>query len=124
MKEYDRILLYGLKFYGHHGFYPEERNLGQWFEVDLDIWGDFSTAAQSDNLEDALDYGKVYREVKKVLEGPPVKLLESLAWRVKDGILAWPQVRKVRVCIRKPQAPLGGLLSFAGVEMTGCKDED
>ncbi|MFY9174488.1 MAG: dihydroneopterin aldolase, partial [Peptococcia bacterium] len=29
----DKIILQGMKFYGYHGVLPEEKNLGQWFEV-------------------------------------------------------------------------------------------
>ena len=37
----DVILLKGLAFYAHHGVYEEEKALGQRYEVDVEMKGDF-----------------------------------------------------------------------------------
>jgi len=122
MKQLDKIMLYGLRFYGYHGVYPVEREKGQWFELDVEIWGDFSRAASSDNLEDALDYGKVYEAIKSILEGSSVNLLEHLVQLVIRKILEFPDAKKALVRIKKPEVSLGGPISFAAVESTGYKD--
>lgn len=119
----EKIILKGLKFYGYHGVYPEERLQGQWFEIDAEIWGDFAEAAANDDLKSALDYGQVYMAIKKIVEGKPFNLLEALASRLVREILAFALVEKTRVLVKKPQAPLGGQITYAGVEMTGSKDE-
>ncbi|MDX9871832.1 MAG: dihydroneopterin aldolase [Clostridia bacterium] len=119
----DKILLYGLKFQGFHGVFPEERARGQRFEVDVEIWGDFSRAARSDDLKDALDYAGVYEKIKEIITGPPVCLLEHLAELLCREILGFDLAQKVLVRIKKPEVDLGGELSFAAIERVRCKNE-
>lgn len=124
MQELDKIILYGLRFYGFHGVYPDERKCGQWFELDVEIWGDFSLAANSDNLAETLDYGLVYGCIKEIVEGQPVNLLEHLARLIIRKILEFPQAEKTLVRIKKPDVSLGGPLSYAGIESIGYKHEN
>lgn len=119
----DKILLQGLKFKGFHGVLPEERDQGQTFEVDVEIWGDFSRAAYSDNINHALDYSLVYQKIKEIMTGPPVYLLEHLAQRLCREILQFGPAEKVLVRIKKPEVALGGELDFAALELTRSKDE-
>jgi dihydroneopterin aldolase len=123
MKEVDKIILQGMRFYGYHGVSPEEKSLGQWFEIDLEIWGDLSKAGASDSLEDTLNYSEVYKAIKKIIEGPSVNLLEHLAYQIIKGVLALPLPEKVLVRVKKPQAPLKGPLGYAGVEIVRFKNE-
>ena len=117
-----KVLLYGLRFYGYHGVWPEEKKVGQWFEVDLEMWGDFTKAAQSDNLEEALDYSMVYKLVKNIMEGPGVNLLEKLASQIAGVLLEIDSIQKVLVRVKKPGAPLGGPLGYAGIEIVRSKN--
>lgn len=123
MEGMDKIILQGMRFYGYHGVNPEEKTLGQWFELDVEFWLDASCGAESDDLNDTLSYSGVYKIVKKIVEGPSLNLIEHLAYQVLYAVLVLPPVRKVRVLVKKPQAPLGGPLAYAGVEMVRCKDE-
>ena len=123
MKEPDKIILHGMRFYGEHGVYQAEKDEGQWFEVDVEIYGDFSCAASTDNIQDALDYSQVYNAVKKIIEGPGVNLVENLAHRISQALLALPLAQKVRVTVKKPEAPLGGPFDYAGIEIVRCRDE-
>lgn len=105
----DRIRLTGLSARGHHGVLPSERQEGQLFSVDLVLdLGQRGTAvaAQTDSLDDAVDYSAVASQVIEVIEGEPVNLIETLAERVADVALAHHRVRSVRVTVHKPQAPL------------------
>ncbi len=113
----DRVSLLGLVFFGRHGAYPPERELGQRFEVDLEIACDTRPAAGRDRLEDALDYTKAYAAARDIMEGQPVNLLETLAERLADAVLAIPLARGVRVRVRKPHAPLPGAFSTVQVEV-------
>ncbi len=123
MRELDKVMLRAMKFYGYHGVYEKEKAVGQWFEVDVEIWGDFHEAARTDNIRDALDYSQVYETVKDIIEGPAVNLIERLAFLVGEKLLSLPLLNKVRVTVKKPEASLGGPLDYAGVEIVRCKDE-
>ncbi|WP_422631787.1 dihydroneopterin aldolase [Pseudokineococcus basanitobsidens] len=102
----DRIELCGLRVRGRHGVLAAERELGQEFVVDLVLEVDTRAAAASDDVVDTVHYGEVAEEVAAVVAGEPVALLERLAQRVADVVLARPRVLAVEVAVHKPQAPV------------------
>ena len=95
------------RFYGYHGVLPEEKNLGQWFEVDLELLGPFTKVSVTDQVEDTLDYSQIYQEIRCLVEGESINLIETLAVKIADLALTYPLVEVVKVRVRKPQAPLG-----------------
>ncbi|MGE5591639.1 MAG: dihydroneopterin aldolase [Bacillota bacterium] len=119
----DRISLLGLAFFGYHGAYPPERQLGQRFEVDLEMALDCRPAGRSDDLNQALDYSAVYSRARQVVEGEPVNLLETLAERLAQKVLALPRVEQVVVRVRKPAAPLPGVFRTVQVEVTRSRED-
>ncbi|GEL17459.1 dihydroneopterin aldolase [Pseudonocardia asaccharolytica] len=102
----DRIVLTGLKVRGHHGVFDHERRDGQDFLVDVRVWLDLRAAAASDDLADTLDYGELARRAAEIVGGPPCKLIETVAGRVADAVLADERLSAVEVTIHKPQAPI------------------
>lgn len=115
----DKISLIGMVFYGYHGDLPEERKLGQRFIVDVELFGDYSEAAKTDLLDKAVDYVKVFEEVRKILEGKPCNLIEAVADRVCNVVLSkFSGVQKITVRIKKPSVSLPGSLDAAMVEFT------
>lgn len=121
MKELDKIILHGLRFYGFHGVMAEEKVNGQWFEVDLELWGDFNEAAGSDNIAKALDYSRIYQRVKDIMEGRGHNLLESLNQAIINSVQEQPQVQKALVRVKKLHPPVGGPVAYAAVEMVRDK---
>ena len=114
----DKIQLEGMVFYGFHGVDPAERALGQRFVVDLEVHRDLSGAGLSDDLQDTINYSRMYRIAKEVLEGPSRKLLESLAETIAMRILESLDVDSVGVRVQKPEVPMkGSILAHAGVEV-------
>ncbi len=115
----DRIRLHGMMFYGHHGTLAAERELGQQFIVDVELHCELQAAGLSDDLTKTVDYSQVYREVRAIVEGPPVALTETVAERIAAAILQHhARVEAVRVCVAKPQVRLdGGVLTGSAVEI-------
>ncbi len=62
-------------FFGYHGVRPEERELGQRFEVDVEMAYEMARAAASDRVGDAIDYQAAYDAVEAVVTGEAVHLL-------------------------------------------------
>lgn len=115
----DRITLTGMVFYGFHGVNAPERLSGQRFEVDLTVWLDLAPAGASDDVARTVNYSHLYATTREVVEGPPVNLIETVAARVAERILAAYPVDAVRVGVRKPWAPIRGAVSgVASVELT------
>jgi dihydroneopterin aldolase len=102
----DVVALRGLRGRGRHGWYDHERAEGQDFEVDVELAVDTRAAAASDDLADTVDYGTLAADVVAIVEGEPVRLVETLAQRVADRCLDDPRVRAARVTVHKPQAPM------------------
>lgn len=107
----DAISLEGLQFFTLIGDLPHERTTPQPLEVDVEVRADLAPAGRSDALADALDYRLLYRAVADAVEdeeqGAP-HLLEAIAERVADRLLALKGVASVRVRCRKPKALLPG----------------
>ncbi|MGC0272268.1 2-amino-4-hydroxy-6-hydroxymethyldihydropteridine diphosphokinase [Pseudactinotalea sp. Z1739] len=120
--EADVIRLVGLGGVGRHGVLPEERRDGQTFLVDLDIHVDTSDAAAGDDLGATVDYAAVATEVVALIEGEPLNLLETLAARIADAVLAHARVLAVDVTVHKPDAPLGLLFSDVQVRISRAAD--
>lgn len=102
----DRVTLRGLRARGHHGVFPEERETGQEFVVDVVLGLDTAPAAAGDDLTRTVHYGVVAEQVVAVVGGEPVDLIETLAQRVADQCLTHPAVQEVEVTVHKPQAPI------------------
>ncbi|WP_066910015.1 dihydroneopterin aldolase [Millisia brevis] len=103
----DHIELTGLVVRGHHGVFAHEKRDGQDFVVDLVVWTDLRAAAASDDLADTVDYGNLADVVVAVVGGDPVDLIETVAERVAAAVLAADgRIRRVRVTLHKPSAPI------------------
>ena len=89
----DSIKLSNIKLYGYHGVNDFERENGQFFLINLQLFLDLKIAGLSDSLRDTVDYSKVYESIKNIIEGPSIKLLEKLAAVIADEIFeTFPQV--------------------------------
>lgn len=114
----DRLTLKGLKFRGYHGFYDEERQNGNDFEVDLVFSADFQKAASSDNLANTIDYQEAADTVQSVIEGPSVKLIETLTGRIGDQLFErFKKVQRLEVSVRKVNPPLDIQTEYSEIQM-------
>lgn len=95
------IRLEGLSLFGHHGARPYEKEAGQRIEVDLVLETLDERAEHSDRLADAVDYDRLYRTVKEVVEGKSYHLLEALGVAVAERVLESFRVRRVDVKLAK-----------------------
>jgi 7,8-dihydroneopterin aldolase/epimerase/oxygenase len=118
----DRILLEGMIFHGNHGTLPAERELGQPFVVDVELYLDLQPAGLSDDLAQTVDYSDVHLRAKSIVEGPPVNLTEAVAERIALAILEdHPLVEAVRVKVAKPHVRLHDTV-FAGSAVEILRD--
>lgn len=111
-----KIVIEGLKVFGYHGCLPQEKEQGQDFYVDLEIVYDMERAAERDDLEEAIDYDRVVREVHAIVSTERYDLLESLVARIGYHLLASQEAEEAMVRVRKPQAPMAHPVQWVGVE--------
>ncbi|HEX3787636.1 MAG TPA: dihydroneopterin aldolase [Pseudonocardiaceae bacterium] len=112
----DRITLTGLLVRGRHGVFPEEREQGQDFLVDVTVWLDLDRAARTDDLADTLHYGELAQLAADIVGGEPCDLIETVAAKVADEVMTDRRVHAVEVTVHKPSAPIP--LTFADVAVT------
>jgi len=111
-------------FYGYHGVRSEEQSVGGKFEADVDIYTDFSEAAKEDNLDQTIDYHKVYSFMYQLALGQKYYLIESLAAKIADDLLQkFERIKKVAVRIRKNNPPLGGVVDCVEIEIVKDRSE-
>lgn len=114
-----RIHLRNMEFHGRHGCHPGEEVVGQRFLVDVILTLDIGQAAAKDELSAAVNYERVHETCRRLVERGRVKLLETLCRRICDTILReWPQVQRIEVMVKKPEAPMPGKLDYVAVEAT------
>ncbi|MCZ7599445.1 MAG: dihydroneopterin aldolase [Gammaproteobacteria bacterium] len=106
-----------MQFYAYHGVDPGERELGQRFEVDVELALDLRRAGAGDDLTATVNYRAVYDLAAATMD-PPCLLLDAVAERIAAGVLAGFPVDQVTVRIRKPSVPIGGVLRHAEIELT------
>jgi dihydroneopterin aldolase len=111
------ISIENMEFYAYHGCFEEEQQIGTWFEIDLHLEADTSKAELTDNLEDTIDYQSVYQTVKQQMMKKS-KLLEHVARRILDAVMAEYPVLSAEVNIRKKNPPLGGKIGAVAVKLT------
>jgi 7,8-dihydroneopterin aldolase/epimerase/oxygenase len=114
----DRIFISGLSLHAYHGIMPYEGKVGQTFTIDIELDIDLADAARSDKVVDTVSYDKVVTCASTAFCAQKSRLIEAAAGRVADAVLeAFPRVRKIKVTIHKPHAPIAATFSDVGVTL-------
>lgn len=112
------VALEGMEFYARHGYYEEERIIGNKYSVDVYITTDCSLAAENDKLEGTINYERIYEIVASVMNIDAL-LLEHLAGKMIQSIKSeFKQAEVVRVKVSKYNPPIKGLCHRAFVELS------
>ncbi len=114
----DKIKLKNMVFYGYHGVEESEKILGARFEVDLIVSADLKKAAQSDNLNDTINYEAIYHDIERIVTTKKKHLIEALAGDIASTIKAkYIGINNLTVIVRKPSVPIKGVLDTVEVEI-------
>jgi 7,8-dihydroneopterin aldolase/epimerase/oxygenase len=102
----DQLTLTGLRASAFHGVYEHERRTGQIFILDVTVNLFLRDAAADDDLAKTIHYGELAEEIVAAVERDPVDLIETVAERVAQLVLAHEAAHSVRVTVHKPNAPI------------------
>ena len=118
----DVIRIHNAVFYAYHGVLSDEQTLGGKFEVDVELHVDLSRGAHTDDLQQTVNYERVYDSIKQLVLGKKYFLIEALAETIADGLLkGFKKVEKVVVRVRKPSAPVRGVIDHVEVEIARAR---
>lgn len=114
----DEIRIEDLEVFANHGVFPEENVLGQKFLVSAVLYTDTRRAGRTDDLTASIHYGEVCAFIDRYLREHTFKLLERAAESLAEELLLNTQnLRKVRIEIKKPWAPVGLPLKTVSVSI-------
>lgn len=109
------IHLKGLQIKAFHGVLPQERIVGNHYEVNLSLACDISLAAQTDKVEHTINYAEVFEEVKTTME-KPCCLIEKVAANIGQNLFyRFPTITKITVEVIKKNPPMGANCAGASV---------
>lgn len=108
----DRIRLSRWSVQAAIGAYDHEKLGTQELVLDLSLWGDFSRAAASDDLDDALDYAALKDDAERWLAAGRWQLLEAFGEALCRHVLEHPLVKRVELTVDKPAAQAPALVSY------------
>lgn len=103
----DIIFLHGLKVDCVIGIWAWERQLTQTVVIDLDMGFDIRRAAQTDAIDDTLNYKAVAKRVQQFVGASQFQLVETMAERVAEIVLQEFKLSWVRVRVNKRGAVRG-----------------
>lgn len=103
-------------FFARHGVLDEEERLGQRFYVDAELEVSPDAALDADALDGTVDYGVAFIEIEKIVTGKRRFLIEALALDVAQALCRrFPQITRAAITVRKPNAPVPGVLDHVEV---------
>jgi dihydroneopterin aldolase len=103
----DIIFLRELKIDTLIGVYEWEKRVPQTLQIDLEIALPSSLACQTDNIDDALNYADIVRDIQKSLASRHYNLIEALAESIAQILLDDFKAPWVKVSVAKLNAIRG-----------------
>jgi dihydroneopterin aldolase len=112
------IKVENIRVFANHGCLAEETKIGSDYRVDLLVKANLSASAESDELDDTVDYVLLNNIVKDEM-AIPSKLLETVAKRVLNRVFKESEmVKKATIFISKINPPIGGDVEMVTIKMT------
>jgi 7,8-dihydroneopterin aldolase/epimerase/oxygenase len=113
------IGLNALRLFAYHGAYPDERERGNQFEIDMSVEIPIPQAASTDRLEDTIDYVSLAECVHLVSSQKHYVVLEAFAHDLCREVLELhPEVLRVTVEVRKLDPPMPHELDSVSVRLS------
>ena len=119
----DKIRLKNIQIYAYHGLHPEEKNIGQKFQIDIELSADLKKPCRTDSINDTIDYYKVYEIAEQCLKNNRSNLIEYVAQNIANKVLAISGVVDIQVVVRKPSVPIDGICDSIEVEIFRKKND-
>ena len=103
-----KILLENIKIHAFHGVLPEEKILGTYYILNLTIKADIWKAAETDDLNDTINYAEINNIIHEEMKIPS-ELLEHVAGRMIEKVSKkFPQITFIKIKITKTKPPMQG----------------
>lgn len=109
------IILENIEVHACHGVFKQENITGNTFMVNVKIKTDLSRAAETDNLNDTINYGMVFDIIKEEMSIPS-KLIEHVAGRIIRRLRNdFDSIMQIELKISKKNPPVNGQVEQSSV---------
>ena len=117
MEKIGVLELDGMEFRAYHGCLEREKVAGNDFVVDFRGELDMEAAAESDRLEDAVNYALIYEVVAEEM-AKPSDLLENVAGRIVKALESrFPEFVSFSVRVSKKRPPVNGIVQWSRITL-------
>jgi dihydroneopterin aldolase len=106
-QESDTIFLHELNVETVIGIEDWERKIRQTVSIDLEMGADIRRAAETDSIDNALNYKAVAKRVQRFVAESEFQLVETLAEKIAELVLQEFELPWIRVRASKPGAIRG-----------------
>lgn len=114
----DIIRIDNLEVYAYHGVYDEEKEKGQYFYVNAELYTNTRKAGMNDNLDASTNYGTVCDFIHDFMTKHTYDLIETVAEQLAQALLLeFKLVKSILLEIRKPHAPIEKEFESVSVEI-------
>lgn len=118
VSETGKISVQDLGFETILGAFSFERERPQPVRLSFSLWMDFSEVAQSDSLEETVDYAQLSEDLITFIQKSQFTLVETLVYRSAKRLLEKsPNISAAWVRIEKPEAIPGARCSAAEIRL-------
>ncbi|MBI5392600.1 dihydroneopterin aldolase [Candidatus Woesearchaeota archaeon] len=115
----DKISLTGIKINCIIGVNADEKTVKQELLLDVDLFLSVQKAAQSDNLNDTINYAEVLSLLRKTIESKQFNLIETIAQQSAELLLKnYPVLNKVTAAVCKKPKNLLEQLDAVSAQVT------
>lgn len=114
----DIIRIDNLEVYAYHGVYDEEKEKGQYFYVNAELYTNTRKAGMNDDLDASTNYGTVCDFIHDFMTKHTYDLIETVAEQLTQALLLeFKLVKSILLEIRKPHAPIEKEFESVSVEI-------
>ncbi|WP_289129477.1 2-amino-4-hydroxy-6-hydroxymethyldihydropteridine diphosphokinase [Megamonas funiformis] len=114
----DIIRIDNLEVYAYHGVYDEEKEKGQYFYVNAELYTNTRKAGMNDDLDASTNYGTVCDFIHDFMTKHTYDLIETVAEQLAQALLLeFKLVKSILLEIRKPHAPIEKEFESVSVEI-------
>ena len=114
----DIIRIDNLEVYAYHGVYDEEKEKGQYFYVNAELYTNTRKAGMNDDLDVSTNYGTVCDFIHDFMTKHTYDLIETVAEQLAQALLLeFKLVKSVLLEIKKPHAPIEREFESVSVEL-------
>jgi dihydroneopterin aldolase len=100
------IVIKQLKLWAHVGVLGWEREFGQWFELDLWLYYDLSSAALTDQIDHTINYADVINTIRKLSKLINCNTIEYFSEQIFEALEAKFGIFPMELELKKCDAPI------------------